>query len=380
MKVIFIGSDRNIFNESSAVSARMVDYGELFEELHIIVFTKQNSKFHNLQLAKNVWVYPTLSWCRWMYPFDASKIAKSITHNNGSDFVISAQDPFEAGLSAKRATEKTGAKLHIQIHTDFLSPFFKKQSLLNRLRLLISRKVLPNADGIRVVSERIKNSLLSDQNYKLKVSLVVLPIYVERKNYEKATPFDFRHDHPDWNFVIFSAGRLEKEKNFALAIKTLKIVCQKYPKVGLVIAGKGTGKTKLSTLTEMHGLSKNVSIISAEDKDIPGFYKGVDIYLQTSNFEGFGMAVTEAAYAGTPVVMTDVGVAGWLLKDGDNAEICPIGDAKCLASAITHLIEDNGLRERLRGVLFGGFGKELPQSREEYLQKFKESIENCLKN
>ena len=39
-----ISTDRKIFEEGSAVRARMIEYGKLFDELHIVVFTKRNLK------------------------------------------------------------------------------------------------------------------------------------------------------------------------------------------------------------------------------------------------------------------------------------------------------------------------------------------------
>jgi len=49
MKVLMISTDRNIFMEGTEVRERMVKYGRLTEELHIIVFSKSSS---DLQLQK----------------------------------------------------------------------------------------------------------------------------------------------------------------------------------------------------------------------------------------------------------------------------------------------------------------------------------------
>jgi glycosyltransferase involved in cell wall biosynthesis len=407
MKVIFIGSDRNIFKEGSAARARMIEYGALFDELHLVVFTTRKFEILNpksetnskskIQIGENVFAYPTRSWCRWLYPFDAYRISSSIIENcklkignSRNDYVVSGQDPFEAGLAAFWVTRKTGlpaeasaqagTKLHLQVHTDFLSPFFKRQSLLNVLRVRIAEKILPQADGIRVVSKRIKDSLLQTKNYKLKTNPTVLPIYVEKNSSANAAPYDFRRAHPDWTFVILSVGRLEPEKNFELAIQTLEIVCRKYPHTGLAVVGEGNAKNKLRMLADSLGLSKNVLFIDGWQKGLSAFYRGANIYLQTSNYEGFGLAAVEAAYTGLPAVMTDVGAAGWLFRAGENSKICPVGDEKCLAASVINLIEDNGLRGRLRNSLLADFGKELPQTKAEYLEKYKESIEGCLKN
>jgi len=74
--------------------------------------------------------------------------------------VVSAQDPFEYGRVAVHCTRDTKAKLHIQVHTDFLSPFFAKESYKNSIRVRMADVVLLHAQGIRTVSERVKKSLM----------------------------------------------------------------------------------------------------------------------------------------------------------------------------------------------------------------------------
>src|SRR6185436_5341871 len=106
------------------------------------------------------------------------KIAKQIIQT-GEGWTISAQDPFESGLAAYRIAKQTGTKLHLQVHTDLESPYFRKHSLLNRMRVILAHYLLPKADGIRVVSSRIKDSLLSTLHFPLSTSLCVLPVFVD---------------------------------------------------------------------------------------------------------------------------------------------------------------------------------------------------------
>ncbi|HEY9584333.1 MAG TPA: glycosyltransferase [Candidatus Paceibacterota bacterium] len=375
-KVIFIGSDRNIFKEGSVARSRMIEYGALFEELHIIIFNS-GKKFKPAKIADNIFIYPTNSLNRWFYPFTGSRIIKNIIKKRGGEgWVVSAQDPFESGLAGYWASQKTYAKLHIQVHTDFLSPFFKWQSLVNILRLWIASVVLQKADGVRVVSQRIRSSL-STFNFQLKTNPEVLPIFAEKNNYTDVSPYDFKKDRPDWTFVILTVGRIEPEKNFSLAVRGLNIIRQKYPNAGLVIVGEGSLKDNLKRSVNLLDLSKNVLFIDGWQENLAPFYKGADIYIQTSNYEGLGLSAIEAAYSGLPVVTTDVGAAGWIFRDGENSKIYPVGDEKALALSVINLIEDNQIRERIIANLKNNFGQELIQSKTEYLKKYKESIESC---
>ncbi|OHA17472.1 MAG: hypothetical protein A3H57_00040 [Candidatus Taylorbacteria bacterium RIFCSPLOWO2_02_FULL_43_11] len=377
--VISIGNDRLIFEEGSKVRNRMIEYGTLFDELHIVVLT-QGKKNKEIQISKNVWVYPTNSWSRWLYPFDASSLAKRIHHSRFAfrkePFIVSAQDPFESGLGAYWASRKIKAKLHIQVHTDFLSPFFKKGSILNLIRIRIANKILAHADGIRVVSKRIFDSIAG--KYSLPIGRVsILPIYVadEKKD---IMAYDFKKDFPDWTFVVLMVGRLEKEKNLPLAFRVLKEVIKKYPKTGMVIVGEGRQKGRLELLAELLRINKNISFIGRVNDPTP-FYLGADAYLHTSNFEGFGMSLVEALKNKLPIVTTDVGVSGWLLKDGENALLCGVGDSRQLYFALMRLIEDNGLRERLK--IGSPLTKDIISlSKSDYLLRYQKDLLRCLES
>ena len=81
MKVVSFGMGQNIFEENSAVRQRMIEYGSLFQELHLIVFTPNSEKFKNEKLSSNVFLYSSRTKIRIFYLFDFIKIAKSIIKN-----------------------------------------------------------------------------------------------------------------------------------------------------------------------------------------------------------------------------------------------------------------------------------------------------------
>ena len=41
MKILSIGSDKKLFDENSEVRRRIIEYGQLVDELHIVVFTNK---------------------------------------------------------------------------------------------------------------------------------------------------------------------------------------------------------------------------------------------------------------------------------------------------------------------------------------------------
>ncbi|MFH1704400.1 MAG: glycosyltransferase, partial [Patescibacteria group bacterium] len=61
----------------------------------------------------------------------------------------------------------------------------------------------------------------------------------------------------------------------------------------------------------------------------------------------WGIAVVEAAAAGRPVVMTDVGCAGEVIRDGETGIVVPVGDVPALAKALVKLLRDSVLARTL---------------------------------
>ena len=341
MKVLSIGSDRNLFVDGSAAQKRIKEYGKLFNELHIIVFSKQKSQItnHKSQIADNIWVYPTNSRNKLFYLLDAYRIGKNLIGNwklEIGNCAVSAQDPFEAGLVGWLLKRKYKLPLQLQIHTDIFNPYFYRESLKNKLRVWLAKFLLPLSDGIRVVSERIKQSLITQlPNYRLPI--IVLPIFVDIKKIQSAKiKMDLRQKYPDYDFRILMASRLTKEKNIGLAIEAMTEVAIKYPKALLVVVGEGSEAEKLKVKSEKLKVADNVKFEPWTD-DLASYYKTADIFLLTSNYEGYGRTVVEAMAAGLPVIMTDVGLAGEVLIDDLDGIIISPGNRNALEEAILNL-------------------------------------------
>ncbi len=380
MKILSISSDRNLFNEKSEVRQRIIEYGRLADELHIIVFSRQKSEIgtnSKLQiLNSNIFLYPTNSCSRWFYVFDAVKISKKILAAD-DEWLVSVQDPFESGLAGWLIKRKFKIPLQIQIHTDFLSPYFLKESFLNKIRVLLAWFLISRADCIRVVSERIKKSLLSTFHI-LPSKISILPIYVYVKKIREApVNVDLRKKYPQFNFTILMASRLTREKNIGLAIETMEEIVKKHPKTGLIIVGSGPERNNLKSQISNLKINENIIIEDWSD-DLISYYKTADLFLLTSNYEGYGMSVVEAMAAGCPVIMTDVGCAGEVIINNQSGLVVEPGNYEQIEIAIQTLIKDEILRKKISEGAIQAV-KKLP-GKGEIFNLYKKSWETAMGN
>ena len=300
MRVLQIGTDRTICDANSASSSRMREYGKNFGSLNIITFSRHGHNLHEVSLSEHVHVYPTNSFSRALYLFDSIRIAFRLPKPDA----ISVQDPFETGFIAWIIAVLRGCPLHVQVHTDFLSPEYARHSFLNWLRVLIAGFVLRRAKRIRVVSERIRTSL--EKKYSLRAPITVLPIFIDVERFRNASvEEDLIKRFAEFKTKLLVVSRLEPEKNVGIVIRAfaksaLEDSC-------LIILGEGREKEELQKLSEKIGVSKWVFF---EGSEAPiKYYKLANLVLAPSLYEGYGMVIVEALASGTPVISTDVGIA-----------------------------------------------------------------------
>ena len=306
MKLLMISTDKKMFEAGSEVARRQIEFAKNFEEVHIIVFAPKT--FKEMSIAPNVWVYPTRVKTKVLNPWAAMRLGRFIIKRRGITN-ITVQDPFLTGMSGISLKKEFSLPLEIQVHTDIGSPNFTR-TLKNRIFKSLSLSYLPQADHVRVVSDKIKNFLTT--NHLVEQSKIeVRPIFVDTEKI-KNTPVttDLHSKYPQFEKLVLVASRLEEEKNVRMAIEAWPEVISKLPKAGLIIVGKGSEKSKLEQLVNQLNVSNSVIFEDwADVQTLVSYYKTADVFVNTSWYEGYGMTLVEAHAAGCPIVSTDVGVA-----------------------------------------------------------------------
>ena len=336
MNILAISSDRKLFEPGSAVRSRTLEYGRLADELHTIVFAKRELGFRDESFPPNIFLYPTNAHTRWGYIPRSIMEARKLKRRGVHIDVVTTQDPFEAGLAGFFIARLFGAKLHLQVHTDFMSPYFAKESLMNRLRVTLARFLLSHADAVRVVSERIKKSIHTI--VKPTTPVTVLPIFVDGTvAHHDSSETMLKQKYPQFDFHIVMASRLSPEKNIPLALEVLKEATAEHSKVGLIIIGAGPEEEHLKYVVQNLGLEQHV-VFEGWQEDLSSYLQSANAFLLTSNYEGYGMVVIEALIAGCPVVMTDVGCAGEVVRNGENGLVVPVGNRDALVRAATRVV------------------------------------------
>jgi len=147
--------------------------------------------------------------------------------------------------------------------------------------------------------------------------------------------------------TITAVGRLVPQKGFDLLIDSFALLSDAHPDWKLVIWGEGEQRRELENQRERLNLTHRVELPGVTSR--PGLWiETSGIFVLSSRFEGWGIVLLEAMSAGLPVVSFDCKYGpSDMITDGFDGLLVPRGQTKEMAAAISRLIEDSDMRDRL---------------------------------
>lgn len=192
------------------------------------------------------------------------------------------------------------------------------------------------ADKIVVQCSNFRS--LCNGKFDQKVSIIANPILqpVEKKVH-------CEHD----KIVAVSLGRLNKQKNFFWLIDRFERLKSECPNLQLRIYGSGNQENELHAYIEKLDLGDAVSLMgyAAEPHKI---LSDADIYLMSSDYEGFPNALSEAMAVGLPSVsrLCHEGLRD-LVNDGENGYLLNPNDTYGFENAVIELASNFNTRKRM---------------------------------
>lgn len=151
---------------------------------------------------------------------------------------------------------------------------------------------------------------------------------------------------PGKRLLVGSAGRLFPVKDFALLIEIANLVVAQGGGVDFVIAGDGPQYARLEEKVMSYGLQEHFRLLGHQE-DMDTFYKGLDVYINTSVHEGIPMSVLEAMSYGLPVVVPEVGGFPEIIQNGEQGFLVEGRQKEVYAERISQLLVDSALRLRM---------------------------------
>ncbi len=136
----------------------------------------------------------------------------------------------------------------------------------------------------------------------------------------------------------------ESRKGFPVLAAAMEQLVARRPGLRLLVGGPGDAEEALAGLSP--AARAQVTMLGMVDEaDKARLLRSVDLYVAPNiGGESFGIILTEAMAAGTPVVAADLDAFRRVLDDGACGTLVPVGDADALARGIAELLDDPARR------------------------------------
>lgn len=362
MKILSLGLDNSILQENSQLRERVFDYASLVDKYFVVV---PNKEYSREDLNEKISVLGSGGNNKVFQIFKIYNLSKKIIKENSFD-VITVQDQYYLSLVGWLLAKKYRIALEIQVHG------FEKFS---GLRKIIAKSIIKKADEIRVVSQRLKSKLIEEFRVD-EDKVTVVPIFSKKLEIKNER---LKRDRND-NFIFLTVSRFVPVKNIEMQIEAMRNIVNKYPNTELWLVGDGPLRDNLQLSITNYELDEKIKMLGWVDNqgNLDKIYSQADCFVLTSDSEGWGIAVIDAASHGLPIIMTDVGLAGEVIKNNESGLVISVGDQKALEEAMIRIIEDKDLRKKLgKGARLAV--ENLPD-KEETLKMYLEGWKNAMKN
>ncbi|MEW6482204.1 MAG: glycosyltransferase [bacterium] len=219
-------------------------------------------------------------------------------------------------------------------------------NLLLKIIILIDK----DANGILCLSKGIAQDL--KETHHIKTKIFVHPSCVDFQEIDALSKETL--DEPwlleDERKAIIYVGRLSnKQKRIDILLKAINVIRGKEDlPFKVLIIGDGEDRTFLEKMSKDFDLEGIVYFLGYKENPYK-YYAISDLFVLTSDFEGFANVIIEAMACGLPIIATDCpsGPAE-ILENGKWGILVKRGDYITLANKILHVLQDEEFNKKLR--------------------------------
>jgi glycosyltransferase involved in cell wall biosynthesis len=262
---------------------------------------------------------------------------------------------FDPNVVACVAARITGVPCYIigRHYSDHI--YFLATGIKRRLYLAVESMCNKAAIRIAVPTDQVR-SLLIDRQKVPESKIALIPFGIDFDKYRASSPGAPAQLRQQFGLgdkrVILTCSRLNKEKGleyFLTAIARVKLELKDFH---VVLVGSGPFEAELRRLTRDLNLDDIVTFVGWRT-DAMDWIATADLFVHPAFCESWCQVLFEALAFGKPVIMTPVGAAPEVIGNNERGRLVPLGNSDAIANAITELLQNASLRQRL-----GALGKE----------------------
>ncbi len=239
--------------------------------------------------------------------------------------IIHAHVSFPGGFVASRLSKMFNVPY---VLTEHMGPFPFPFYLDNGKLLCRLQEAFDGASQVIAVSEFLKSEM---SKFGITAD-VVIPDFIDDDFF---VPAELKPEGV--NFIFFAASRITIEKGISDMLYAFKKLCDKNETAVLRIAGSGELEY-MCNLAKVLNIDNRVEWLG--ELDGAGILKNLrmcDTFISCSQYETFGVAVSEALSVGKPVIATNSGGVNNMLNN-KNSLTMQVGDIEAIYSAMEKMV------------------------------------------
>lgn len=152
------------------------------------------------------------------------------------------------------------------------------------------------------------------------------------------------------NVCIGFVGRFVEQKAPELLIDAFNAIASDFPRSRVVMVGSGELEGVVRARIARYQLDSRVTILSGMKG--PDVMAAFDVLVMPSRYEAMPYVLLEAVSYGLPIIVTDVGGASTVVRDGENGYVVARDDAAAIAEKLRVVIASRDIRESMARAAF----------------------------
>ena len=145
--------------------------------------------------------------------------------------------------------------------------------------------------------------------------------------------------------VIVNVARLVPGKGHLALLESMRFISKVHPRARLVLVGDGSERSAIESEARRLGLSRNVVLLGQRD-DVAELVGASDVFMFTSEGEGFGLVIMEAMACAVPVVAFELPVLREIVPEQAGVLVGQ-GACEALAAEVSKLLADPERRKQM---------------------------------
>jgi L-malate glycosyltransferase len=236
---------------------------------------------------------------------------------------------------AQRALGQHAPKLLTTLHGTDVTVLGADPAFRDLVRLVVAA-----SDGVTVPSRYLAEAALTNLGLDRQRVIDVIPNFVDAGRFAPAPPTAGRTPR-----VLTHVSSFRPLKRVDDVVRVFAGLRGEVP-ARLDLVGDGPERARVEDLARTLGLDGEVRFLG-ERAELAPLLQQSDVFLFPSQSESFGLAALEAMACGVPVVASDVGGIGEVVRHGEAGFLAPMGDVAAMTRHVRALLTDDDLHARM---------------------------------